>query len=67
MLVFSHKMVFIENEAALLYVTMWERARAFAAQSSIQIQLFDITFGIKKFSFCGAFWHGNETFPEVSS
>ena len=66
MLVFSHKMVFIENEAALLCVTMWERARAFAAQSSIQIQLFDIAFGIKKVSFCGAFWHGNETFPEVS-
>ena len=31
MLVFSHKMVFIENEAALLYVNMWKRARAFAA------------------------------------
>ena len=46
---------------------MWERAKAFAAQSSIQIQLFDIAFGIKKVSFCGAFWHGNETFPEVSS
>ena len=30
MLVFSHKMVFIENEAALLRVTMRERARAFA-------------------------------------
>ena len=30
MLVFSHKMVFIKNETALLGVTMWERARAFA-------------------------------------
>ena len=31
MLVFSHKTVFIENETALLCVTMRERARAFAA------------------------------------
>ena len=31
MLVFSHKMDFIENETALLCVTMRERARAFAA------------------------------------
>ena len=30
MLVFSHKMVFIENEAELLCVTMRERARTFA-------------------------------------
>ena len=31
MLTFAHKMVFIENEAALLCVTMRERARTFAA------------------------------------
>ena len=31
MLVFSHKMILIKNEAALLGVTMRERARAFAA------------------------------------
>ena len=31
MLVFSHKMVFIENEAALLCATMRECAREFAA------------------------------------
>ena len=30
MLVFLHKIVFMENEAALLGVTMWERARKFA-------------------------------------
>ena len=30
-LVFSHKMVFVKNEAALLCVTMRERARAFVA------------------------------------
>ena len=31
MLLFSHKMVFIENEAALLCVTMQECAKTFAA------------------------------------
>ena len=31
MWVFSHEMVFIENQAALPCVTMWEHARAFAA------------------------------------
>ena len=62
-------MVFIENEAALLCVTMRERARALQLQSSVQ--RFDIAFAIKKFSFCGAllnaFWHGNEAFPKGSS
>ena len=52
MLLFSHKMVFIENEAALLCVTMRERARALQLQSSVQ--RFDIAFAIEKFSFCGA-------------
>ena len=45
-------MVFIENEAALLCVTMRECARALQLQSSVQ--RFDIAFAIKKFSFCGA-------------
>ena len=31
MLLVSHEVVFIENEAVLLYVPMRERARAFAA------------------------------------
>ena len=31
MLLVSHKVIFIENEAALLYTAMRERARAFAA------------------------------------
>ena len=47
MLVFSYKMIFIENETALLCVTMRERARAFAAT-------IDIAFAIKNFSFCDA-------------
>ena len=69
MLLFSHKMVFIENEAALLCVTMRERVRALQLQSSVQG--FDIAFAIKKFSFCGTllnvFWHGNEAFSRDSS
>ena len=52
MLVSSRKMFLIENEAALLCVTMRERARALQLQSSVQ--RFDIAFAIKKFSFCGA-------------
>ena len=52
MLVFSHKMFFIKNEAALLCVTMQERGWAFVLRSSLQ--LFDVAFSIKKFSFCGA-------------
>ena len=66
MLVFSHKMVLIENEAALLCVTMRERA----VQLRSSVQLFDIAFVIKKSSFCGAllnkFWHGNKAFPKGS-
>ena len=46
-------MVFVENEAALLCVTVPKRARIFLQlQSSIQI--FDIAFTIKRFSFFGA-------------
>ena len=51
MLFVSHKVFFIKDEAVLPYVTMRERARIFAA--TIQL-LFDITFAITKFSFCGA-------------
>ena len=62
-------MVFIENEAALLCVTMRERARALQLQSSVQ--RFDIAFAIEKFNFCGtllnAFLHENEAFSRDSS
>ena len=68
MLVFLHKMVFIENEAALLCVTMHEQGHL---QLQSSVQLFDIAFVIKKSSFCGAllnaFWHGNKAFPKGSS
>ena len=36
MLVFSYKIVLIENEAALMCVTMRERARVFEATFSVQ-------------------------------
>ena len=50
MLLFSHKMVFIENETVLLCVTMWEGH----LQPQPSVERFDIGFAIKKFSFCGA-------------
>ena len=52
MLIFSHKMVPVKNETALMCVTKQERARAFEA--TISVQRFDIAFVIKKSSFCGA-------------
>ena len=58
-------MVFMKNETALLCTTMRERAKAFVATATFaaSLQLFDIAFSLKKFSFCcanaNAFWHGN--------
>ena len=52
MLVFLHKMVFIKNEAALLCVLCGNVQGYLQLQSSVQ--LFDIAFAIKKFSFSGA-------------
>ena len=49
MLVFSHKMILIENETALLCENVQGHLQL---QSSVQ--LFDIAFVIKKSSFCGA-------------
>ena len=69
MLLFSYKIVLIENEAALMCVTMQERARVFAA--TVSVQRFDIAFVIKTFSFVAhslnVFWHGNKTFLKGSS
>ena len=42
MLVFSHKIVFIESEITLLCETMQERARAFAALCCYQNQKFSV-------------------------
>ena len=52
MLLFPHKMVFIKNEAALLCVTMQQRARAFAG--TIYCTRFDIAFAVRNVSVWGA-------------
>ena len=77
MLLLSHKMVHIKNEAALLCVTMRERARAFAATIQfttlpyslqlIAIQLLPLKSLVFVVHFSMAFWHGNEPFPKGSS
>ena len=54
-------MVFIENEAALLCVTMRERARAFAA-TVVLIELLPLKSLVFVVGFLNAFWHGNEAF-----
>ena len=70
-LVFSYKIVFIENETALLCVTVRERTRA-STYSSKQVQKFLIYLLLLKSSifvvhFSNAFWHGNGVFPKGSS
>ena len=77
MLVLSHKMVRIKNEAALLCVTMRERATAFAAAIQfttlpyslqlIAIQLLPLKSLVFVVHFSMAFWHRNEPFPKGSS
>ena len=70
-LVFSHKMVFIENEAALLRVTMRERARASTCSYNLVynflIYLLPLKSSVFEVHFLIAFWHWNEAFPEGSS
>ena len=46
------QMIFIGNEAPLLYVTVWERASVSAVTTSVL--LFNIAYAITKFSCCGA-------------
>ena len=70
-LVFSHKMVFIKNEAALLSVTMWERSRASTCSYSLVynflMYLLPLKSSVFVVHFSNAFWHGNEAFPKGSS
>ena len=65
MLLVLHKVVFIENKAAVLCVTMREHARGFV------VHLFDIAFAITKFRvvghFSNTFWHENDSFLKDSS
>ena len=65
MLVFSHKMVPIENEAALLCVAMRERARSFAAYNFL-IQLLSLKSLVFVVHFLNPFWHGNKAFAKGS-
>ena len=70
-LVFSHKMVFIENEAALLCVTMREHTRASTCSYNLVynflIYLLPLKSSVFVVHFLNAFWHGNEAFPKSSS
>ena len=70
-LVFSYKMVFIKNEAALLCVTMRERARAstysYNQVYNFLIYLLSLKSSVFVVHFSNAFWHGNEAFPKGSS
>ena len=63
MLLVSHKIVFIENEAALLYVPMREHTEGFAA--IIQLIAYMSSFFVVHFS--NAFQHGKKAFPKSSS
>ena len=61
MLVFSHKMVFIKNEAALLCVTSYNLVYNFLMQPfPLKILVFVV-------HFLNALWHVKETFPKGSS
>ena len=68
-MVFSHKKVFIKNEAVLLYITMKERARAppcsYNLVYNFLINLLPLKSSVFVVLFSNAFWHGNETFQKV--
>ena len=70
MLVFSHNMVFIKNEAELLCVTMRERARASICSYNLVYNFLMYLLPLKSSvfveNFSNAFWHGNEAFPKGS-
>ena len=70
-LLFSHKMVFIKNEAALLCVTMPERARVSMCSYNLVynflLYLLPLKSSVFMVNFLNAFWHGNEAFPKGSS
>ena len=71
MLLFSHKMVFIENETRLLCVAMRERARASTCSKNLVYNFLIYILLLRSSVFVGhfsnAFWHGNEAFPKGSS
>ena len=71
MLVFSHKMVFTENAAALLCVTMQQRARASTYSYNLVynflIYLLLLKSSVFVVHFLNTFWHGNEAFRKGRS
>ena len=70
-LVYSHKMVFIRNVAALLYVTMRERARTSTSSYNLVHNLLIYLLPLKSWvfvvHFSNTFWHGNKAFTKGSS
>ena len=70
-LVFSHKMVFTENEAALLCVTTRERARAsnysYNLVHNFLMYILPLKSSVFVVYFSNTFWHGNVAFPKGSS
>ena len=64
-------MVFIENEAALLCVTMRESAKASTCSYNLVYNFLMYLLSLKSsvfvVDFSNAFWHGNEAFPKGSS
>ena len=64
-------MVFIKNEAALLCVTMLERARASTCNYNVvytfSIYCLPLRSSAFVVYFSTAFWHGNEAFPKGST
>ena len=71
MLVFSHKMVFIANEASCLIVRNHARTCKDICSCNLVcnflIQLLPLKRLVFVVRFLNAFWHGNETFPKDSS
>ena len=65
MLVFSHKIVFIENEAAILCLTMLGRAKLFA--STIQCIILPLKSSVFLVHFSNTFSHVNKAFPKGNS
>ena len=70
-LVFSHKTVFIENEAALLCLTMRELGKASTCSYNLVydflIYLLPLESLVFVVHFSNALWHRNEAFPKSSS
>ena len=64
-------MVFIENEAALLCVTMQERDRASTCSYNVVYNFWIYLLPLKSSVFVvhilNAFWYGKEAFPKDSS